>query len=122
MKTKRAASQPKAPILPKEQPKPAAPPPNFIPRFGMGLEDWKRTPELIKYAKSLFATTEFQMLLDVVRNSPPAETNLPDGGCTRYLGRLEGHDHTIKILLSLPLWPAQAPEDVETTYGVSQED
>lgn len=127
MNKKRAAAKnlkvlPPPPSSP--QPPPPTPPtkprPNFIPRYGLGLEDWKRDEQLIGYAKKLFATTEFQILIDVLRNTPPAETNMPDGGCTRYLGRREGHEHTIKTLLSLPLWPVVPPEAIESTYGVNQ--
>jgi hypothetical protein len=90
-----------------------------VPHFGLNITDWRRNPELVGFAKQLFADQRFQILLDVVRNSRPHEVPGTDGGCTRYLGAIEGHDYAVKVLLSLPLHPIGVSDEIPAEFGVS---
>lgn len=116
MAAKRAAKSKSAPPSPAKDKLPA------IPHFGLNIVDWRKSPDLVGFAKQLFADQRFQILLDVIRNTPPHEVPGNDGGCTRYLGQVEGHIHTFKVLLSLPLHPIDVSDEIPSDYGVSSTD
>lgn len=90
----------------------------------MTLDQWRDSPNHIRYARSLLADPMFMDLIAVLHNTMPV-SNLSDldaTGAAVQLGRVRGYQEALVVLDSLARWPEQQPSQIEADYGVDQEE
>jgi hypothetical protein len=90
-------------------------------------EEWRKNPELVRWAGGLFQTQEFRELLTILRTETP-EYNMPVLGvmdptsvAVRY-GQSVQHQRTIAAILALGVPPPPPPVELAPTFEPPQED
>lgn len=87
-------------------------------RHGFNFAYWRTRADLIKYARELLATKEFQQLLSVLHaEMPKGYTENP----ALQLGRMNGWIECLRCLESLGEMPAAPTGEVPITYGAEKE-
>lgn len=99
--------------------KPAADPrPVALHRIGMDMIYWRTRPDLIKFARTLFATHEGQAMLSVLH------AELPKGYTPNpsiQLGRMNGWIECLRCLESMGDLPFGGEVELEATFGAEKE-
>jgi hypothetical protein len=85
----------------------------------MNLEQFRKNKQLVGWAKSLFATENFKLLIEALCDSHPKNYRVKGehiGDNAHYkLGRIDGYDEFHNNLDSAAI-PEIAPENISSTF------
>lgn len=94
-----------------------------VPHTQLKLEQWQQSPELVKSARKLLETNEFQIMLAVLRNENPSNYGIRGYGATHddhvaHAFKAAGYSQCLANLESMAFdW--KPPVELEATFGAN---